>query len=79
MTLEQYLSNSELSNAGFGELIGVTRMAVLRYRDGSRMPEPEIAAKIVKATDGAVTIEDMHRAHMAWRRAQPATAPQDAA
>ena len=61
MTIKDYLASRQMSEAKFAQLIGVTRSAVNRWLGGSRKPSLELGARIVRLTDGAVTIEDMLR------------------
>lgn len=58
MHLDAYLKAEKLGNREFGEKIGVTEMTVCRYRKG-RMPKPQIAVKLIAATNGAVTADDL--------------------
>jgi transcriptional regulator with XRE-family HTH domain len=57
MTLAEYLDRKQLTPGAFADLIGVTRTAVIRYRDGQRRPSWEILPKIVAATNGKVTAD----------------------
>lgn len=43
---------------------------VLRWANGERMPRPEAAQAIQDATDGQVTIMDLHRVRLARLRAE---------
>lgn len=54
LTLEKYLAENGFSAACFAEKIGVTGEAVRRYAAGERIPRPQIMARIVEATGGAV-------------------------
>ena len=59
MKLADYLKRNGLTNAAFGERIGMTREAVRRYCvDG--MPSRAVMAKIHAATDGAVGPNDFY-------------------
>jgi transcriptional regulator with XRE-family HTH domain len=57
MTLAEYLDRKNLTPGAFADLIGVTRTAVIRYRDGQRRPSWEVLPKIVAATGGKVTAD----------------------
>ena len=59
MKLADYLSSTGVTHADFAQRIGVHQTAVTRYVAGRRIPKPQIAMKITKATGGAVTIEDL--------------------
>lgn len=59
MKLADYLSSTGVTQADFAQRIGVHQSAVTRYVAGHRIPKPQTAMKITKATGGAVTIEDL--------------------
>jgi len=54
MKLAQYLSESGISFAEFGEKIGVTRVQVSRLASGQRRPSLDRIEAIFRATDGRV-------------------------
>lgn len=58
MHLAAYLADAQIADRDFADRIGVSRQALHRYRQGSRIPRPEVLAKIKKATAGAVTADD---------------------
>jgi transcriptional regulator with XRE-family HTH domain len=58
MKLATYLESHAISDAAFGEAIGVSRQAVFRYRTGERRPEWAVLEAIARATGGAVTADD---------------------
>lgn len=60
MHIANYLEQQNLSQAGFGEIIGVSQAAVERYVNGKRIPEPEIMTRIAESTKGAVTANDFY-------------------
>lgn len=60
MKLRTYLSKHEIPAAQFAERLKVTHATVCRYRDGSRIPRPDIMARIVSATVGAVGPADFY-------------------
>lgn len=70
MTLDDWLTEKAVLPDDFGKMIGCTGQAVRRYRTGDRMPEPEMIEKIGTATNGLVTIQDLHRVRLAKRRAE---------
>jgi transcriptional regulator with XRE-family HTH domain len=53
-----YLSQTKLTYAEFGALIGRSRSEICRFALGKRSPTVEIALRIQKATDGLVKPED---------------------
>lgn len=57
MKLQPYLKAERISEAKFGESIGVSQPAIHRYCKG-RVPVPKIMRKIVAATAGKVTSND---------------------
>jgi transcriptional regulator with XRE-family HTH domain len=61
MTLNDFLSNepTKMSHAAFGKKIGVEQATVTRYLNGERFPPPETIRKIVEATKGKVTANDL--------------------
>ena len=62
MKLREYLDDRKLTAKAFGGSIGVSGHAVLKWIRGERVPRPEIMAKIVKATSGAVQPNDFYGA-----------------
>lgn len=58
MKLIDFLSAHNLGPTAFASKIGVNHAAVIRYRDGLRIPRPETMARIVEATDGLVQPND---------------------
>jgi len=58
MKLKAYIE-SHSSQGDFADAIGVTIQAISQYCRGVRRPRPDIAQKIIKATNGAVTFEDL--------------------
>ena len=61
MTLKDYLSRNRLSLKGFADQCGLSAPTILRARDGINMPSRRTLEAIVRATDGAVTINDLIR------------------
>jgi transcriptional regulator with XRE-family HTH domain len=66
MTLDQWMKEQGITAEKLSAEIGTSSEAVRRYRSGSRMPGPEIAERIVAATNGAVAIQDLHDARLAF-------------
>lgn len=61
MQLKQFLSERNLTHTAFAKVIGVTTKTAWRYAHGERIPRPNIMARIVEATGGAVTERDFYR------------------
>lgn len=59
MKLRSYLSGRGETQAQFAARIGVHPISVSRYVTGRRLPEPDVIRRIVVATDGAVTADDL--------------------
>jgi DNA-binding transcriptional regulator YdaS (Cro superfamily) len=72
MDLKSYMSDRALGGKKMAEIIGdVTGAAVRLWMTGARMPSAEIAERIVKATDGAVTVQDLHNTRLEFLNAAP--------
>lgn len=72
MNLRTYMKLHNISDSAFSAVLGCSAGSVRKWRFGERMPEPEIAQRIVDATEGSVTVQDLHDARMAFLRgAQP--------
>ncbi|WP_300396362.1 helix-turn-helix transcriptional regulator [Henriciella sp.] len=65
MTLADWLTKHDLSDADFAERIGVSRQALHRYKTGDRHPRTTIMEKIVEHTGGEVTANDFFEAKQA--------------
>lgn len=74
MTLEDYLCKNGLKPHEFALRIDTSREAVRRYVSGERLPRPDIMARIVAATGGAVTDSEILRAYMEKRPRQAESA-----
>lgn len=61
MTLNDFLNSKDprMSHAAFADLIGSTQATVSRYLNGDRFPPPETIRRIVQATKGKVTADDL--------------------
>lgn len=69
MQLETYIKENRLSFAEFAKTLGgCSGEAVRLWSAGRRMPEPEIAQRIVEVTEGAVSIQDLHDTRLAFLR-----------
>lgn len=58
MKLAQYLSDHDLSDQAFADLIGRHRSIVTRYRKGTVCPSLEAIGAIHRVTEGAVSFPD---------------------
>lgn len=72
MKLLVFISSHQLTPAAFARLLGnVSGEAVRLWASGRRMPEPETAQRIVEATGGAVTVQDLHETRLQFLRNPP--------
>ncbi|MGE0108179.1 MAG: helix-turn-helix domain-containing protein [Bdellovibrionales bacterium] len=64
MKLSDYLEEKNMTYAAFARLLGMkstsATMNVCRYVNGTRRPRPATANKIVKVTNGRVTLKDIY-------------------
>lgn len=58
MTLDQYLTETGLTDVAFGKMIGRWPSNVARLKRGVTSPSPQTAEAIFKATNGTVTPTD---------------------
>jgi len=58
MKLAEYLESKSIKRGEFAALIGVTGGWITSLCDGSGWPSREVAEKIARATEGAVTADD---------------------
>ena len=59
MTLDDYLSSKQLSQATFARLVGSTPSTISRVRSGKRFPGRALAKRIHQETKGLVTVQDL--------------------
>jgi len=59
MKLDLYLKENGLTDAAFGERIGLSQSQVSRIRRGLSWPSKEVIASIASATSNAVTANDI--------------------
>lgn len=59
MRLKDYLKAAGMTRAEFAKMVGCEQPTVSRYLRG-RVPAPEVMARIVAATNGAVTPNDFY-------------------
>jgi hypothetical protein len=66
MTLDEWMTKSSISAEDFGKWLECSGQAVRRYRSGERSPDALMSERIVMATDGQVTVQDMHNTRLAF-------------
>ena len=64
MTLDEWMSERKMTAEELGKTLVCSGQAVRRYRSGERMPDTEMAEKIIKVSGSAVTVLDMHNARL---------------
>lgn len=72
MTLDHWLTSRKISAEEFGKTLGCSGQAVRYWRTGSRMPDADMAAKIVAATGGEVTVSCLHETRLAFLNSRAA-------
>jgi hypothetical protein len=60
MRLSEYLKKHKIEQQDFAQTIKTNAANVSRYVARLRMPRPLIAMRIVKATGGEVTLQDIY-------------------
>ncbi len=60
MTLTEYLSTNNLTQAAFAERVGVSAEAVNQWVKGKRFPRPESIMDIERETAGQVRVADWY-------------------
>lgn len=65
MTLDEYLRTHPVTAGAFAERIGMSAASVTRIRKGDQNITLDLATKIVAATGGKVTLEDLATAKAA--------------
>ena len=71
MTLDEWRHTQNLTYSQLATKIGVTQAGTARrYALGEQWPRPETLDRIVAATNGAVTVDDMHACRVAWLKGQ---------
>jgi len=60
MKLRDYMRREGMTAAELATLIGVSTAAVVRYRNGTRRPSPEVMRRIAHVTGGAVLPNDFY-------------------
>lgn len=59
MELKKYLESRNIEIQEFAKMVGVTPGALSNYIYKRREPRPNIRRKIIDATNGKVTLEDL--------------------
>ena len=54
MTLDNYLSETKITNFDFAKRVKVSAQSISNYRRGLRKPEQEVMKRIYKVTGGLV-------------------------
>lgn len=70
MTLDHWLTSNGITAEDLGKRLGKSGQAVRYWRFGQRAPDADIVDRIVKETDGAVTVDAMHATRLAWLQRQ---------
>lgn len=60
MKLKQYLHEKGLTDREFGEAVGASERAVIKWKRGERVPRPDAMSRIIEATSGLVTANDFY-------------------
>ena len=77
--LATYLQEQNLTDDAFAQIIGLERSVVTKLRNGRIGPSAKSAARIIRATNGAVGIEDLVSASPSpGHVSTPSTAPDTA-
>lgn len=61
MQLIDYLLQNKIQQQDFAAAIEVTPTAICRYVSGLREPRPDVARRIVAATNGKVRMADIYK------------------
>lgn len=73
MKLREYLNSQGISVSDFAVMIGTAQPTVSGYLLGTRPnPRPEIAKRIISATNGAVTWDDLYGRPTIGKRSEAA-------
>lgn len=59
MTLQEWMTDREFSDAKVAELTGLHRTFVWKLRKGKRKPAPEVMDLLVDVSHGAITRKDL--------------------
>ncbi len=69
--LKQYLSDVQESVADFSARVGASRQTLYRIINGRQLPKPALARRIVEATGGAVSLNDLFETDAAQAKILP--------
>jgi DNA-binding XRE family transcriptional regulator len=58
MKLAEYLSTQKITDSAFARSIEAVPSTVMRLKRGERQPSMSLAQRIMRATDGAVRLDD---------------------
>ena len=75
MKLKDYMVVHGVGLTEMARLLGVSEVAVSRYRQGARRPSPDVMRRIIRVTKGAVTPNDFYDLENS-KMAAPAETPQ---
>ena len=59
--LKSYLNGLDMSVAAFAKIVGADRTTIYRICAREAHPKPDLGTRIVDATSGIVTFEDLFR------------------
>jgi len=62
MKLAAYLSENNLTETAFAQVVGVSQVTINRYIQGKRFPDPGIIIRIEAVTGGRVAPADWYAA-----------------
>jgi transcriptional regulator with XRE-family HTH domain len=62
MKLAAYLSENNLTETAFAQIVGVSQVTINRYVQGKRFPDPGIIIRIETLTGGKVAPSDWYAA-----------------
>jgi len=62
MTLDQYLTSGEVTASEFAAKVGVTEASISRIRKGTQNITRDLMAKIISASNGKVTADELVKA-----------------
>lgn len=60
MTLKDYLERQSLSEKAFAATVGADQSTIHRVKTGALVPRPDLMKRIVEATQGDVTPNDLY-------------------
>lgn len=60
MRIIDYIKCEGVTGVELAKMVGCSQPVLSQYTTGKRRPSPDIAVRIVKATGGKVTLEDLY-------------------